>query len=186
MSQGQVDWRAVVAACPSPLFVAASDGELLFVSPSLRAALPGAAQARTMAELLDPKASSGAGLIAKAEASPAPPLKFMATLSDGRPALLCLSALAGREQVIGEIRLADEESVSRSDQLEGLVQKARALGHDMNQPLTVIMGQAEILLLKAGADDNLSQRLQQVISEAERLEEMTHQLSTLVHSLDQG
>jgi|GEM_PF-1312065 len=184
MSQGQVNWRAVAEACPSSLFVATSDGELLFVSPSLRAALPQAAQARTMADLLDPKDNSGAKLVARAEAPPAPPLNVLATLCDGRPALLYLSALDGREQIVGEIRLVGEESVPRTEQLEGLVQKARALGHDMNQPLTVIMGQAEILLLKAGADNNLSQRLQQVISEAERLEEMTHQLSTLVHSLD--
>lgn len=58
--------------------------------------------------------------------------------------------------------------------------------HELNNPLTAIQGECEITLLKPRLPDEYQDSLQRIATEAERMNQMIHQLLTLAHTMDQG
>ncbi len=173
-----LDWLRIALAAPAPLFIAKKNGELIGMSQMLFDIVQ--SEAKLIDHLLAPESRSGGRLAAKAEPFPAPPIKVSVTLPDGRPAIMSLRAVEDSELIVGEIRPSDDEAVSEAEKLEGVIQMARALGHELNQPLTVIMGQAEILLMRLKDDEGAKRRLETIIAEVERMEELTRKLSRIV------
>lgn len=56
--------------------------------------------------------------------------------------------------------------------LNDLILEVRKICHDFNQPLTVILARAELLLLKTPPDDPNRQALEQIHGQAEKLAEL--------------
>lgn len=175
-------WSEAINAMPIPLFVARPEGELIALNPLL-AELVGDSPVR-LEDLLSDDSAPAARLAAKAEPDPAEPLKVSVSLKNGQAAVMSVRAEADREVIVGEIRPVSPGEVSEAEKLEGVIQMARALGHDLNQPLTVIMGQAEIMTLRLKDNPDAVSRLAKVISEAERMEQLTRKLSRIVRFKD--
>lgn len=178
MDFSDLDFSALAEACPCPMFIARNNGELVFFNSQLGEMVGGSPS--LLKDLLAPESSAGARLAASCQPPPAKALKVSVALPDGRPAMMSMRAVADSHYIIGQIRLVEDEAVSEADKLEGVVQMARALGHELNQPLTVILGQAEILLLRFGDGGPLSERLTTIVNEVERMEELTRKLSRIV------
>ncbi len=73
-------------------------------------------------------------------------------------------------------QLSTEEQYRQSQKLEAVGQLAGGIAHDFNNMLAIIIGQTELALRKAQADDPLSQRLQNIKKAALRSSKLTQQL----------
>jgi len=175
----EIDWTTVLQAWPTPVFVAGAEGQLIFLNQALKDLNPD--QASTLAELLSPDYSSASGIFSQAVPRPAEPVKVSVKLAGGQVGVMTLAGLPGGNQVMGEVRLTTGEGLSQIEKLEEVINKIRILNHDFNQPLTVILGQAEILSLRQDLDPDVGQRLETIISEAERLGNLNRRLSSLIH-----
>ncbi len=178
MALSELDWAGLARIWPMPFFVARRNGELIYLNPALKARAPQGA--RLVSDLLAPESSAGARLVIRAESPPADPIKVSVTLPDSSPAIMTLTAVPDTDQVLGELRLSADPAVSEAEKLEGVIQMARALGHELNQPLTIIIGQAEILLMRLKNDEAMAKRLRIIIEEVERMEGITRKLSRIV------
>jgi PAS domain S-box-containing protein len=127
-----------------------------------------------------------ARLTARAEAREVPPaehplrrrdgsevmvrLRGMPILFEDRPALVTFASdLTEREQL--ETRLA------AADRLAALGRLAASVGHEINNPLTYVMGNLELALRRVrGVDTRLAELLEEALSGAERMRQIVRDL----------
>ena len=64
--------------------------------------------------------------------------------------------------------------------VEELVQKARKICHDINQPLTVIMARSELMLLKVPPGDGNRKAVEQIHEQAEKASQLVEALRALL------
>ena len=173
-----IDWEIVFENWPEALFIIDREGGFVSRNKAMSGLEP--VLAENIMELLDKPPNMIFSFIHGDE--PAAPEFIQATvkLTDGPLYGLTLSALPGAERIMGELRSragSDDDPVER---LEEVFQKIRTLGHDMCQPLTVIMGQTEIMQMIHSEDEEINRRLSAIISESEKLDEMIRKLSLLI------
>lgn len=61
-----------------------------------------------------------------------------------------------------------------------LIQRAREICHEINQPLTVIFARTELLLMKNSPDDPIYGSLEQIRQNAQKLTRLVESLHTLI------
>ena len=99
------------------------------------------------------------------------------------PAHLRLSRPPGRNDceilVVTDIsqRLEDEEKKQDEERLQGVLEMAGAVCHEINQPLQTLMGQADLLLMDAtgGTED----RVRAIKAQADRIASITRKLTKI-------
>ena len=85
-----------------------------------------------------------------------------------------------RERLRMEERLATaQEKLAVSEKQAVAIELAGAAAHELNQPLTSVMGYAQMLLRKLGAGDALVPHVQTILDEAERMAAIVRQLGSL-------
>lgn len=85
--------------------------------------------------------------------------------------IVCLEDLTFKKQV--------EEECLKTEKLQGVLEMAGAVCHELNQPLQVVMGTSEILMLKMDADDPLNDVISNIRDQVERLGLITKRLSRI-------
>jgi hypothetical protein len=73
-------------------------------------------------------------------------------------------------------RLAAEQELTRQNKLEGVVEMARAVCHELNQPLQMILGNAEIMLLEGTDRQTLVKRAALIKEQVDRMGELSRKL----------
>ena len=79
-----------------------------------------------------------------------------------------------------ERELAEERS--HSDRLEGVLQTVRAVNHEINNPLQVVMGNAQLLEMKLSKSEQAGHYLQRLLEGCERLADVSSRLSQVVRA----
>jgi PAS domain-containing protein len=72
-----------------------------------------------------------------------------------------------------------ENDKMHKEKLEGVLEMAGAICHEVNQPLQVIMGQAEILKMTAGKDNPIIKNLDTITNQIEKMGEITKRLMNI-------
>ncbi len=73
---------------------------------------------------------------------------------------------------------AEEESLMR-EKLQGALEMAHAVCHEINQPLQVITGYAQLLTLEKTGDENFIRYMQEIQSAVQRMTEITWKLNNI-------
>ena len=73
-------------------------------------------------------------------------------------------------------RLKAEDELRHHEKLEGVIEMARAVCHELNQPLQMILGNTEIILLEDMDKQARSNRVKLIKEQAERMGAMTRKL----------
>ncbi len=77
---------------------------------------------------------------------------------------------------ITEKKLLDQERCLR-ERLTGVIEMASAAAHELNQPLTVISGHAQLLLRQCAGNETLERRARIIYDQIDRLGRLTRQFS---------
>jgi signal transduction histidine kinase len=80
----------------------------------------------------------------------------------------------------GELKAARE----RHQEVQQAVKEARRLIHDLNQPLTTVMGNLELMLMKMSSDDPGRSKLKELVDQCERMRQLNIQLGNVIRSQD--
>ena len=70
--------------------------------------------------------------------------------------------------------------MSEKGQMTELIAKAREICHDLNQPLTVIMGRSELILIKLPPDDPNRASIEQINEQAKKASSHVQDLQALL------
>lgn len=73
-------------------------------------------------------------------------------------------------------RLKTEDELRHRKKLEGVIEIARAVCHELNQPLQIILGNTEIILMEDMDNQAQANRVKQIKKQAEQMGEMTKKL----------
>ena len=85
-----------------------------------------------------------------------------------------------RERLHMEERLASaQEKLEVSEKQAVAVELAGAAAHELNQPLTSVMGYAQVLMRKLGADNAHLPMVKTILEEAERMAAIVRKLGSL-------
>lgn len=79
---------------------------------------------------------------------------------------------------ITDIKKAEKDKV-RKEKLEGVLEMAGAICHEINQPLQVIMGQSEIIKLGADKNSPVNKNLDIITTQIEKMGEITKKLMNI-------
>ena len=184
MNIDELNWRDMVMTLPLPLFISQPDGRWILANSAMDE-LTGEALGRpaeSIDDLLDPEYHSAAGLISKAMFEDEP-IKSLVKLIDGQAALLTIAA-GPDDLVMGLVNRQESLTPEDKNHYNGVIRLIRSMGHDLNQPLTVAMGQTELALLGVGGDPALTDRLERILAELERIRKMFLSLSAAVHKTE--
>jgi nitrogen-specific signal transduction histidine kinase len=176
---GALNWNKALEHWPTPIFIIDRDWRFVFRNRAAEGLCPKGSD--TLEDLLSPDSGPVLSLLRNAGPPPAEPVAVEIETAGGENGLLTAVALPDGEMIAGEIRLAGMTNLSDPEKMEGTIQLLRALGHDMAQPLTVILGQAEMLTLTHGQDVELIRRIKAIITEAEKLELIARKISETIH-----
>jgi len=72
-----------------------------------------------------------------------------------------------------------EKILMDKEKLSAVIQTAGAICHEMNQPLMVLLGYAELLLCDMSEGDNQVSKIKEIKNQAERLGTITRKLTTI-------
>ena len=178
------NWNAVLEQWPRPFFVIDRDWRLVFINKAGDSISP--EPPKSLEDILNPDSMSVTSLLRNAGPPPARPVEVWITTVKGEQGLLTAVGLPEDGLIALELRLSDKKTISDQERMAGVIQRIRALGHDMAQPLTVILGQAEMLTLTHGQDGELIRRLTAIITEAEKLELIARKISETIHQAGKG
>jgi PAS domain S-box-containing protein len=81
---------------------------------------------------------------------------------------------------ISQRKSAEKEKFER-ERLQGVLEMAGAVCHEINQPLQAILGYSELLLLSRGSDNIEENNINSIKSQATRLGKITRKLSNITH-----
>jgi len=174
-----LDWNETLDHWPIPIFVVDRDWRFIFRNQAASSLCPG--EETTLEDLLSPDSRPVLNLLRNAGPPPVEPVKVEIRTAGGEEGLLMAVGTAAGDRIAGELRLSSQTCLSDPEKMEGTIQLIRALGHDMAQPLTVILGQAEMLTLTHGRDSELLRRLTAIITEAEKLELIARKISETIY-----
>ncbi len=77
-------------------------------------------------------------------------------------------------------RLRAEEELQAREKMTGVMEIARAVSHELNQPLQMILGNCQIILMDDDIDtDTVEKRVRQIRDQVERMAKMTRRLIML-------
>ncbi|PIE67373.1 MAG: hypothetical protein CSA23_04635 [Deltaproteobacteria bacterium] len=74
-----------------------------------------------------------------------------------------------------------QESVIEEERLKVLLQMTGATAHELNQPLMILMSNAQLIEMEKGLPEHLSSRLQNVTDAAARISDIVKKIQTLRH-----
>ena len=77
-----------------------------------------------------------------------------------------------------DIKKAEEEKLHK-EKLEGALEMAGAVCHEINQPLQVVMGQTEILKIVSEKETSLQKNLEVIISQVVNMAKITRKLMNI-------
>jgi PAS domain S-box-containing protein len=69
-----------------------------------------------------------------------------------------------------------EEAQRESERMQGVLEMAGAVCHEMNQPLMIILGNAELISMKISNDNPLYEEISDITKQTDRLGKITHKL----------
>ncbi len=101
---------------------------------------------------------------------------IITSLSDGNPMESTIAITAD----ISQQKLVQQERYEK-ERLQGVLEMAGAVCHEINQPLQAILGYSELLLLSSKPDELKDNKLISIKNQASRLGEITKKLSTITH-----
>ena len=87
--------------------------------------------------------------------------------------------IAARRIAQEEARRAAEAELARARWLAGIGETTIALEHEINNPLSALLGHAELLLMDGGLSDDQREELQTVREQAERIADVVRRLARL-------
>ncbi|MFP4547234.1 MAG: histidine kinase dimerization/phospho-acceptor domain-containing protein [Fidelibacterota bacterium] len=89
--------------------------------------------------------------------------------------------MRNNEVNIQKNKIVTNNSGNKATDLEIIHQFAATVNHEINNPLTAIIGQAEIseIAYKNGMEETLCQALQNIIKEAQKIRQITEKLENL-------
>lgn len=73
-------------------------------------------------------------------------------------------------------RIQVEEELRKKDKLAGVIEMARAVCHELNQPLQTIMGNTEILMMEDIDQPDIKKRINLIKDQADRMGKMTRKI----------
>ncbi|MCK5165270.1 MAG: DUF3365 domain-containing protein [Desulfobacula sp.] len=73
-------------------------------------------------------------------------------------------------------RLKAEDELRRHEKMEGVIEMARAVCHELNQPLQMILGNSQIILMEDIDNPALSKRVKLIKEQVDRMGKMTKKL----------
>jgi PAS domain-containing protein len=79
---------------------------------------------------------------------------------------------------ITDIKKAEKDKV-RKEKLEGVLEMAGAVCHEINQPLQVVMGQSEIIKMITAKDAPIQKNLNTIVAQTEKMGEITKKLMNI-------
>lgn len=79
------------------------------------------------------------------------------------------------------LRKAAEKETNEKERLQGVLEMAGAVCHEINQPLQAILGYSELLLMNPLTEDAEEKGIQAIKKQAARLGRITHKLSKITH-----
>jgi PAS domain S-box-containing protein len=79
---------------------------------------------------------------------------------------------------ITDIKKAEKDKM-RKEKLEGVLEMAGAICHEINQPLQVVMGQSEIIKLGSDRDSPINRNLDIITTQIEKMGEITKKLMNI-------
>lgn len=77
---------------------------------------------------------------------------------------------------VGQRILELQELAARKEKLKGILEMAGAVCHELNQPLQVAMGYADMLLMDISENDPNRKSLEQIVKSVERMGELTRKI----------
>jgi PAS domain S-box-containing protein len=101
---------------------------------------------------------------------------IITSLSAGNPMESTIAITAD----ISQRELVQQEKYEK-ERLQGVLEMAGAVCHEINQPLQAILGYSELLLLSSKPDELKDNKLMSIKNQASRLGEITKKLSTITH-----
>jgi PAS domain S-box-containing protein len=101
---------------------------------------------------------------------------IITSLSAGNPMESTIAITAD----ISQRELVQQEKYEK-ERLQGVLEMAGAVCHEINQPLQAILGYSELLLLSSKPDELKDNKLMSIKNQAARLGEITKKLSTITH-----
>ena len=84
-------------------------------------------------------------------------------------------AILGNAMDISDRKRAEEEQ-NRREKLQGVLEMAGTVCHEMNQPMQIISGYSELLLMKTSEDDPIYKKLNAIIEQIRRMSAITRKL----------
>jgi signal transduction histidine kinase len=76
------------------------------------------------------------------------------------------------------------EARKRHQEIQEAIKQARRIIHDLNQPLTTVMGNLELMLMRMSSDDPNRPKLKELVDQCERMRQLNIQLGNLVRGQD--
>jgi PAS domain S-box-containing protein len=115
---------------------------------------------------------------------------FEGTLVDhtGRPVPVLKSvipAIVGEQESLIESfidirdRIDSEKERLQKEKLQGVIELAGAVCHEMNQPMQSVSGQTDLLLLEANPEEPVYKRVKAIAEQVERMGEVTRKLMSI-------
>ena len=93
-------------------------------------------------------------------------------LPDGRDGIICLA-----DDVTELIEINNERQ--QKDKLRGVLEMAGAVAHELNQPMTVVKINSELILLDKRQDEKFNERLNRIENEINRMSAIIHRLTNI-------
>lgn len=76
---------------------------------------------------------------------------------------------------LSEQKRAEQEKLAK-EKLQGVIEMGAAACHELNQPLQIVLGQAELMLLSMSAEDPHHASAKSIVEGAKRIAEITHKI----------
>ncbi len=73
-------------------------------------------------------------------------------------------------------RLKAEDELLRHEKMEGVIEMARAVCHELNQPLQMILGNSEIIMMEDVDKETIVKRVRLIKEQVEKMGEMTRKM----------
>ncbi len=120
---------------------------------------------------------------------PGPPYELSIVRKDGRPAVIEVNSspirregrVAGVQVMLRDIteRKRAEEAERRAEALRSVALLAGAAAHEINNPLSIVVGRVQMLMERVGTESPLRTSLQQVLAAAERIQDIVARMAQI-------
>lgn len=180
--------RAVLAALPDILFRLGRDGTYRYVSapePDLLALPPDSLIGRNVRDVLAPEEAERILRLVRLvlDTGQLQRTEYELRVPRGQCVFETRIALYGPDEVLCLVRdITDQrqtqEALIRASRIEAAAALAGGIGHDLNNLLLGVMGNADVLRFRAGLSEKDNEMLTTIIQSAERAAELSRQLLT--------